>query len=378
MSTPPPESAALLQVGNDPQLLQALYDSLTHREGFHNFLERLTQAINGCAAQLVVIRKQPLQIDHLWYFGLSDEFLSWYQDNNMIAQDVVSNHAIRQPPGLFQSALPLLPDFNADQDYHKWENDQDMLDTAWFVVHSSRTHCHVLTIQRTVAQGPYREDELRQLDRLVPFIRQAVQLHRQFNQNEMAANSLAAVIDALPDASFVLNDQAAVVYSNAAARDLVQRERCLAISDQRLKFHEKDTQSAFFRSSVQAVRSSMGQDEYRTDTLILRRAGKQPLVLVVRPIESNELLAGGALVSVYDPDNRQLPKADLIAEYFNLSPAEALLCEDLVTGMSLREIAGHRHKSEETLRSYLKQVFQKTGHNRQGELISSVLSALVR
>ena len=41
--------------------------------------------------------------------GLSEEFLDWYLENNMIAQDVVSNQAIKQAPGLFQSALPLLP-----------------------------------------------------------------------------------------------------------------------------------------------------------------------------------------------------------------------------------------------------------------------------
>ncbi|WP_223163214.1 helix-turn-helix transcriptional regulator [Marinobacter salinexigens] len=363
---------------NDPALLQTLYSSLTDRQGFHGFLEQLTEAANGCAAQLVVIRKQPLRIDHLWHHGLSDEFLGWYLDNNMIAQDVVSNHAIHQPPGFFQSALALLPESNVDEDYDKWENDQDMLDSAWFVVHSTQSHCHVLTIQRTVSQGPYLAEELKALDRLVPFIRQAVQMYRQLSEQRLAASSLSAVIDVLPDATFILDDQALILHSNRAARSLVKKETCLKISDQRLSFGEKDVQDSFLRSSIQVVRSShLADADYRTDLLILQRETRRPLLLAIRPIESSELLAGGALVTVYDPEQRALPSADLIAGYFNLSPMEAQLCADLVAGLSLKEVAALRHRSESTLRTYLKQVFAKTGYHRQGELVSGILSALL-
>ncbi len=370
--SPPP-----VTIANDAELIQALYGSLTHREGFHAFLELLTQSINGCAAQLLLVRKQPLQIEHLWYAGLSDEFLAWYLDNNMIAQDVVSNHAAYQSPGLFQSALPLLPAFNADEDYDKWESEQDMLDTAWLVVHASPTHAQLLTVQRTVAQGPYQDSELQELNRLVPYIRQAAQLYRQIDRRALAANSLAAVIDLLPDATFLLDDQAAIVHANSAARQLVGRERQLVIADQRLAFSDRQVQNAFFRSTVQVVRSSMGREAYSADTLFLQRSGRPPLTLVLRPIENSELLSGGALVTVYDPGSRRLPSADLIAQYFSLSPAEARLCEDLVAGMSLQEAAAHRHKTEATLRSQLKQVFQKTGHKRQGALISGILTALM-
>lgn len=364
---------------HDSDLLQALYSSLTDKEGFHRFLEQLTQAANGCSAQLLMIRKRPLRIDHLWHHGLSDEFLSWYLDNNMIAQDVVSNHAIAQPPGGFQSALSLLPEADVSEDYSKWENDQDMLDSAWFVVHSTETHCHVLTIQRTVAQGPYLPHELLALDRLVPFIRQAVQMHRQLSEQKLAGSSLAAVIDVLPDAHFILDDQAMIRHSNAVAQALVDKETCLAIADQRLSFRERETQESFFRSSVQVVRSShLAEADYRTDMLILHRGQRKPLLLVIRPIESSELMAGGALVTVYDPECRELPSAELIAGYFNLSPAEAQLCEDIVAGLSLKDVAANRHRSEETLRSYLKQIFTKTGYHRQGELVSGILTALLR
>jgi DNA-binding NarL/FixJ family response regulator len=74
---------------------------------------------------------------------------------------------------------------------------------------------------------------------------------------------------------------------------------------------------------------------------------------------------------------RKIPTAERIAEYFTLTRAEASLCEGLVSGLSLKETAKHQHKSEATVRTYLKQVYQKTGFNGQGQLVSGILLALI-
>jgi DNA-binding CsgD family transcriptional regulator len=361
----------------EPELIKALYGSLAAREGFHHFLELLSQSVSAHAAELVVVRKQPLQIDHIWYAGLPDDCIHWYTHNTMSANDIVSNPATFQAPGNFHSAVALLETMDVSEDYKRWQADQNMIDTAWLVVHTNPTHTTLLTIQRTVEQGVYHADELRQLNQLTPFIRQAVLLYEQVAERSNIAKSLAGVINAIPDATFVLNDQAAILYANSAAKELVAREQCLSITDQRLEFDEKPLQHAFLQSSVKVARASMGICPYHADTLFLRGAKREPLIMVIRPIENAEHAAGGALVTVFEPSNRPLPTADKIAGYFSLSPSEAALCEDLVTGMSLKEIAERRHKTEATLRSYLKQVFQKTAHRRQGELISSILCALL-
>ena len=368
--------AQILQ--NEPDLLHALYGALTHPQGFHPFLEKLVSSINGCASQLLMVRRSPLQIDHLWYHGLSEDFITWYLENNMIAQDVVTHQAVKQVPGLFQSALPLLPDFQPDEDYSKWENEQDMLDSAWLVVDNTRTHTYVLTIQRTVAQGAYQRTELDALNQLVPHIRQTLQLYRQLESRSGTASSLAAVIDVLPDATFVLDSMATILYSNKAARELINHERCLSIRDERFNFAEKDVQAAFFRTSAQVVRSSMGKEGYCSETLFLKRQNRTPLIFVIRPIENSELLAGGALVSVYEPDNRPLPTADHIAAYFDLTPAEAQVCAALISGKDAQTISDQLGRSVSTVRSQIKQIFQKTGCSRQGELISRILAALLR
>ncbi|MFI8619452.1 helix-turn-helix transcriptional regulator [Marinomonas sp. NPDC078689] len=361
----------------DANIVHALYEGLTDREGFHHFLDLLRTTHNACAAELVVVRKQPLQIDHLWYAGLPDDFIDWYTKNNMIQQDLVSRYATFQPPGLFHSALSIKDELNVTEDYKRWQNDQNMLDSAWLVVHCTQTHTILLTMQRTVDQGIYHPEELARLNQLVPFIRQAVLLYQQIDQRNVARKTLTSVVNAMPQATLVLNEQAVVIHSNQPAKVFLLEEKLLSVRNERLMFQQNDVQKAYLRSSVQVIRASMGQGEYDADTLFLQRIGRPPLIVLIRPMESTDVSRGGALVTIVEPAKRKLPKAETIGQYFSLSPAESELCEGLVTGLTLKDISKKSGKTEATIRSYLKNVFIKTNHSRQGELISSILSALL-
>jgi DNA-binding CsgD family transcriptional regulator len=361
----------------DTQMVHALYAGLTDRAGFHRFLDLLLTTNNACAAELVVVRKQPLQIDHLWYAGLSDEFIDWYTQNNMIKQDLVSRYATFQPPGVFHSALSILDELDVTEDYKRWQKDQNMIDSAWLVVHCTDTHTTLLTMQRTVEQGAYQPKELARLNQLVPFIRQAILLYQQIDYRAIAKKTLASVINAIPQATLVLNEQAVVIHANPLAEKFLLEASLLSVRNKRLMFQQRDIQEAYVRSAVQVIRASMGQDEYDSDTLFLKRVGRPPLIVIIRPMESMDLSKGGALVTIVEPAKRKLPDAATIGQYFALSPAEADLCEDLVAGLSLKNISMKSGKTEATVRSYLKNVFIKTNHTRQGALISSILCTLL-
>jgi pimeloyl-ACP methyl ester carboxylesterase/DNA-binding CsgD family transcriptional regulator len=54
---------------------------------------------------------------------------------------------------------------------------------------------------------------------------------------------------------------------------------------------------------------------------------------------------------------------------FNLTPSESEICEQLSNGLQLKEIARALNVSPNTVRNHLQAVFDKTGINRQGDLI---------
>ena len=66
-----------------------------------------------------------------------------------------------------------------------------------------------------------------------------------------------------------------------------------------------------------------------------------------------------------------------IATVFSLTNAEARLVSALAAGLDLDDAAGDCGVTKSTARSYLKQVFAKTGASRQAELVARVLNAIV-
>jgi DNA-binding CsgD family transcriptional regulator len=57
------------------------------------------------------------------------------------------------------------------------------------------------------------------------------------------------------------------------------------------------------------------------------------------------------------------------ARIYQLTPAEMKLCDGLLSGLSLAEIAASRAIAIDTARHQLKTIFAKTGTNRQVELV---------
>jgi DNA-binding CsgD family transcriptional regulator len=73
---------------------------------------------------------------------------------------------------------------------------------------------------------------------------------------------------------------------------------------------------------------------------------------------------------------REERQADFLEDRFDLTPAEARLVAHLVAGASLRSCAKALGIKYETVRSYLKSAFRKTGTHRQAELVLTAFGAM--
>ncbi|MNN86624.1 Bacterial regulatory protein, luxR family [compost metagenome] len=68
----------------------------------------------------------------------------------------------------------------------------------------------------------------------------------------------------------------------------------------------------------------------------------------------------------------QPPRLHLLAELFQLSPAEQRLAELLAQQMPPEACANHLGVSINTVRTHLRALFRKTGTSRQTELLSLI------
>lgn len=133
------------------------------------------------------------------------------------------------------------------------------------------------------------------------------------------------------------------------------------------------------------VRANAAEQAPRSDWSVFSPLSLQredaflPLTVIVRPGPAyyplKEPLRRTAMLIVRDPGRQAIISATTLAQLFGLSPAESLLASELASGASLEEAAVSLGVSRNTVRSQLQSVFQKTGTNRQVELVRVLLSS---
>ncbi|WP_375419713.1 helix-turn-helix transcriptional regulator [uncultured Sphingomonas sp.] len=112
----------------------------------------------------------------------------------------------------------------------------------------------------------------------------------------------------------------------------------------------------------------------------LHRANGRPLLAAIVPADGQPDVVGSsaAVLYVVDPDQDLRPVVEPACKYYGLSPVETRLACMLANGSSLADSAKAMHVTEQTARSYLKQIFVKTETNRQAELVRLMLTSSVR
>jgi DNA-binding CsgD family transcriptional regulator len=113
---------------------------------------------------------------------------------------------------------------------------------------------------------------------------------------------------------------------------------------------------------------------------VSRPSGLPDFGLVIRPIPNREWAEGQSspcvAVFISDPLAQENASQQMLAELFELTPAEANLAIKLARGLSLAEVSAEQNISQHTARAQLKSIFSKTGVSRQAELVRLVLKSV--
>lgn len=210
-----------------------------------------------------------------------------------------------------------------------------------------------------------------QVTRHVPLIERAVAQWARAHVQSLRLREQSSALDALGSAIMVVDADSRVRTSNAAARSLFTCSNVVAIANDRLAIRNLDD-AMRFQVSVQHVLST-GE----MVVVAVRRRGATPLLLVISPVATRADAAKIVTVQLVDPDAELALPLDALSRHFDWTQAERRLIEQLVRGRTLGEAAGALRLKEQTARTYLKHIFQKTGLCRQVELIRMVLAGAV-
>ena len=235
-------------------------------------------------------------------------------------------------------------------------------------------------IHRPRGARPFEAADKHHLDMLLPHLSRAMVLQRRL-QGLTEDNRM--VLDALEKLSvgmIAVDAQATLLFANPLAERLLRAGLGLTCHQSRLSASDPKKDGELRHLIRQAGQAALGKPSVAGGVLALPRPHGRPLSLLVCPLRPHALNLGpsvpAALLMFSDPDARTSTSGQALIELYGLTPAEARLMAALVDGERLEDYAERQQISINTARTQSKQVFAKTGHGRQADLIREVLANL--
>lgn len=203
------------------------------------------------------------------------------------------------------------------------------------------------------------------LQRLAPHLTRAGRLINRLNALQLSVEQRDLLLDQHRTPLWLLDGHGRVLYSNNAAREsLRQPDAPLAERAARLQCKQLDTQLQTL------LRRAIGRDLPGRPGCLQLPGNCQLLTLPLAahaPL-NRELQRPLVLAMLLEPRS----PTTLLAELFELSPAEQRLADLLIQGLTPKECASQLGVSINTIRSHLRALLRKTNTDRQAELTALI------
>jgi DNA-binding CsgD family transcriptional regulator/PAS domain-containing protein len=210
--------------------------------------------------------------------------------------------------------------------------------------------------------------------RLLPHFERTQRIRRHLAHLDLSRDVTAGALDRMTTGLFVVDTKGMIRLTNRRGAEilhcndgLIRQGNTLAATDAAENRHLRELITA-------AARSTAGQrGDPGAAIRVSRPSGRTPYSLVIAPAASRqaqwEANGGLALAFVNDPGHGFSPPDDILAQLFGLTPRETRLAIGLLNGKTVNDLAADFAVTPATLRTQLQAVFDKTGTNRQGDLM---------
>ena len=220
-------------------------------------------------------------------------------------------------------------------------------------------------------------DRIDTIERLLPHLRQYVRTRQVLAEVSGLKASFAALLGYGATGVIQLNRRGRIVAMNDRARDILKRQDRLADQDgflcAQVPADNDKLQSLLARALPRSGGQGAGGSMVVTGPLGLSRP-----VLHVTPLGSRDSDVPSwdvaALVLVVDLYSQLPVDRTLVEAALGLSPAESRVAVLLAEDKTVREVAVATGRSVNTIRWHIRQIFEKHGLSRLGQLVQLVRS----
>jgi len=230
-----------------------------------------------------------------------------------------------------------------------------------------------LSIQRTIAQGPFSLSEKQKLQQLSDRLTAGAVLAKAVGLTSAAAT--LETLDRSGSAALLINGLGEVFQMNGAAERVLNGE--IRIVNRRLTARDRKATDRFDRALHQLI---WDRSDAALSSPVALRDGPYPLLAyLIKPsaFASNIFADCKAIAILVEVGARTRIPETTLRIAFQLTTAEARLASRLGAGHAIEDIANEVGLAQSTLRSQLKAVFAKTDTHRQSDLVALLRSVTI-
>lgn len=342
-------------------------------------LKRVTEIFNTQNA--VLIAHEPLSKNAIFFYQWGDDpaRLVAYSEKYAAINPLLTagwHTEINEPIRLKSLMEP--EEFRQTRFFKEFVGPLGWCDMVGATLQKSAQRYTALSATRGREAGLVSDEELELMRILAPHFRRAITIHDALDAQGRKVSNLRKALDLAPSAIFLLNLQGCCLEANRAAERFLSEERLASLRAGQLLFADADVQKmiaaalaataagASVAAPTAGLSSAQSGRRYAIEFLPLTSAVRQP--------------AGDAAFGLFlqEVGNLQPLPGEVLVKLYGLTPAETRLLVLLAQSMSLDEAAETLGIGKGTARTHLRQIFAKTGVNRQAEVVRLVMSCLPR
>jgi DNA-binding CsgD family transcriptional regulator len=223
-------------------------------------------------------------------------------------------------------------------------------------------------------QRPFGDGDLAALRGPPPRFERTLRVTLRLREMEARAEALGEMSDRALTAIVLADALGHVGEANGPARAILAERDGLAIRNGVLRAARGEDSAKLTRLILEAA-GGVGEGERLRQNGVMqvsRPSGRRPLAVVVSPTRNAASPFGrshAVSIAFADPERAPEADADLLARLYGFTPREAAVAALLVRGRSPAETAAGLAMTENTIRTHIRHIFDKTGVDRLAELV---------
>jgi DNA-binding CsgD family transcriptional regulator/PAS domain-containing protein len=359
-------------------LIGDIYDAALDSSLWPRVVEKAGRFVGGSAASLFA-RDSVYKTGNSYYaFGVDPHYEKLYFEK-YIKFDPLNAAYLTLAVGDVMSNSNIIPhaEFIDTRFYKEWAQPQGWLDNVIASLEKSSTSIAGFVVFRHEREG-LADDAAHRLMRLIaPHLRRAVLIGKVVDLNKVEGATFAETLDGLGAGMFLVDEAGRIVHANTAGRAILAADDFLRVSGGRLVARDPQTDRTLRDIFIAASNGDLAVGIQGIALPLTARNGERhvahmlPLTSGARR-KASETHAATAAVFVHKASLDTLSPPEVIARAYKLTPTELRVLLAIVEVGGAPEVAAELGIADETVKTHLGRLFEKTGTRRQADLVKLV------